>query len=278
MDTSIPPLPARQSSPGRVSVPAAAKAPPRTPDLDWSEDNKPVAAVLQSTMQGTALESAPEPPRRSRVGRLVAIVALAGAAALCAVYLAQGVGETTEASASDSLDELVEQARECARTRSWDSPPGANVRDVTARALEQAPNEKRVLEIRRESAEKIVTEALGRKYAGSRADAQRLAKLALELDPTLTTAQHLVQELEDETPPEAATETPPSGTADVRIVGGAKTAAPKSSAKPTLPPATATASVKPSAVSPAKTSKPQTPPTNTGAAVLPPPTSTGPWL
>ena len=293
VDTSIPPLPARSSSPGSLPLPVPApapKAPPRTPDLDWSDDAKP-AAAFQSTMQGTAVESAStsaQPPReRSRIGRVVAVLAIAAVAAISAVAFGRYFSETSAAESSGSLDDLTAQARECVRTRSWDSPPGANVRDITARALELSPNDKHILEIRREAAEKIVSEALGRKYDGDRAGALRLAKVALELEPGLKTAQGLVAEIDRENEAQAAAAGTASGSAgpgdvatgEPTATGKIPTAKPTS--KPSLPPPSGTSSAKlpPSSVAPAKTTKPNTPPVNSGGpAVLPQPTSTGPWL
>ncbi len=292
IDESLPPLPsrdvprdlvsARPSQPG--DAPAIAgpvvKGAPHPPELDWNDAPKP---PFQSTMQGTSVESAPEPARaRSRLPRIVGIFAIAAAAALSAVAFGRYVHGTHSAETSEPLDDLVEQARECARTRSWDSPPGANVKDITARALEQSPNDARILEVRRESAEKIVTEALGLKYAGDRDGAMRLAKLAVELNPDLPTAQRLAAELEAEALASAPTATA-TAAIDVRAApsGSAKSGAPKSTGKAALPPSSALPPSKgqPSTVVPAKSGKPNVPPKNTGGpAVLPPTTNTGPWL
>ena len=155
-------------------------------------------------------------------------------------------------------------------------------RRITARALEQSPNDARILEVRRESAEKIVTEALGLKYAGDRDGAMRLAKLAVELNPDLPTAQRLAAELEAEALASAPTATA-TAAIDVRAApsGSAKSGAPKSTGKAALPPSSALPPSKgqPSTVVPAKSGKPNVPPKNTGGpAVLPPTTNTGPWL
>ena len=251
--------------------------PPRAADLDWRDD---------STIQGATTEPAPPRKTRSRLSRAIAVISLAAVAAVSAVAFAQYFAQAPSSEQAGTVDELVEQARECARMRSWDSPPGANVKEITARALEQSPNDARILDVRRDAAEKIVTEALGRKYAGNRDDAMRLAKLALEMNPELTTAQHLVSELEEESAAAA-----PSATTSASAAPDVKTAEPavasarpsaKPTAKPALPPATSLPPAKGtgSSVAPAKTGKPNTPPPKGtgGAAVLPPPTNTGPWL
>ncbi len=269
----------RQSGPRPTAAilanPGGRAVPPRAPDLDWSDD---------STIQGATTEPAPRGKRRSRTSRAVAIIALGAVAALSAVGFAQYLANAPSSEQAGSVDELVEQARECSRMRSWDSPPGANVKEITTRALELSPNEPRIVDLRRDAAEKIVTEALGRKYAGNRDDAMRLAKLALEMNPELTTAQHLVAELEEEGAVAAAASgvapaaEPPDAKTSEPIVASAK---PKLTGKLPLPPATSPPPTKGtgSAVAPSRTSKPSTPPpTGTGAAVLPPPTNTGPWL
>lgn len=282
--TSAASLPAQEPRAPIASPSDAQRSAPRA-SLDWNDD---------ATIQGATTEPAPPDRRRSRWSRVVGILALGVVAAVSAVAFAQYLSQASSSSEqAGSVDELVEQARECARMRAWDSPPGANVKEITGRALAQSPNEPRILDVRRDSAEKIVTEALGRKYAGRPEDALRLAKLALEMNPELTTAQHLVGELEEEAAAAApaasasasdtATEPPPP---DVRTaeppVASVSTATPKPTAKPSLPPGTSLPGPKStgSSVAPGKTAKPNptTTPNGTGAAVLPQPTSTGPWL
>ena len=129
---------------------------------------------------------------------MLGILGIAAALALSAVGVMRYLHHAESAEANEPLDEMVEQARECARTRSWDSPPGANVKDLTDKALEQSPNDARILEIRHDAADKIVTQALGLKYKGDTEGATRLAKLAVEMNPDLPTAQQLLSELQAE--------------------------------------------------------------------------------
>ncbi|MEZ4301459.1 MAG: protein kinase [Polyangiaceae bacterium] len=292
-------LPARVSAASLPSAdPAQAADPQRRSGGDSIDDAVKPAVAFQSTIPRLPPEATGNGRRRSGATRFLAILAIGAAAALSAVAFAQYLGRTPASEVEGSTEELIEQARECSRMRAWDSPPGANVKEITGRALEQSPKDPRVLDIRHDAAEKIVTEALGRKYAGHSDDAMRLAKLALELNPELTTAQHLVTEIEQEVAAAAAsasataseTETPSepapatSATEDTTgttaPVASNTTAPPKSTSKPSgpggaLPPGKGASS----AVVPSKTSKPSTPPpTGTGAAVLPPTTNTGPWL
>jgi serine/threonine protein kinase len=298
MDMAPPPQPGQITAPeprasaGFARSSAAILANPgrrQEQQLDWSDDGT-IQGATTEPVRATSADRSRAAKGRSRLSRVIAIVALGAVAAMSAVAFAQYFSQTGSAEQAGTVDELVEQARECERMRAWDSPPGANVKEITARALEQSPNEPRILDLRRDAAEKIVTEALGRKYAGDREQATRLAKVALEMNPELTTAQHLVAELEREAAAAAAaagtaaTDTkgddPPTAKSGEPAVASAKTANPKATAKPTLPPGTSLPTAKPagSSVAPSKTGKPSTPPPGTGAAVLPPPTNTGPWL
>jgi serine/threonine-protein kinase len=179
----------------------------------------------------------------------------------------------------------------------WDSPSGENVKDITAQALSRWPFDTRIEEVRREAAERIVADALGRKYSGDMAGAIHLAKLALELQPTLTTAQHLVAELEGSVPAETAGPRLPQvapassevgatgvehrpaarrGAQQVRPAAGGRT--PASAAPATVPSSRAGAAPPtPAGVTPRPVLPPTTPPLPTVHAP-PIPSSTGPWL
>jgi hypothetical protein len=132
--------------------------------------------------------------RRDRVRALALVVLcfLGGAAvvALAAVRLGYLGSEPSTSSAA-----YAERAAEALRVHRWDSPPGDNVRDITDEGLRRHPGDHALLHLRTEAAEELVEKALGRKYAGDVDDASRLARLASELDPRNTTAQHLVREL-----------------------------------------------------------------------------------
>lgn len=97
---------------------------------------------------------------------------------------------------SRGVEKQLEAAREALRREAWDAPPGNNVKDILDHALAKWPRDERVKEARREAAERLVTSALGRKYAGDTKEALHLARIAAGLHPQLTTARFLVAELE----------------------------------------------------------------------------------
>ena len=238
-----------------------------------------------STMQGVASETPPR-PRRARIARATAILACAAAAVLVVVLGGRHLGSFGAAESDGSLEAQLDRARDCMRRRAWDEPPGENVKEIVGRALSRWPSDPRVAEIRREASERIITDALGRKYAGDAASATRLAKLALELQPALTTAQHLVAELEGGRDPAAPSVAPATAVVTTASRGpvppprGAG-AEPPPPAPPTAPPTAAppkTAAPQPTAAStsaPAPALPPSPPPLPTDQA---PPASTGPWL
>jgi eukaryotic-like serine/threonine-protein kinase len=282
-------------------------------DLDFGGDPAHDSAPAPSTMQG--LESEAEPrPRRARVARIVAILACAAAASLIVVVGGRQLVGFGVFSSSDSLDGLLGRARDGMDRHAWDAPPGENVKELTAQALTRWPSDPRPAEVRREASERIIADALGHKYSGDRAGAIRLARLALELQPAFTTAQHLVAELEasattpaGEAPaPQVAPVGAPGSGAEVdrRLPvrrGGADARPPavgasgKAGAAPlpptgvapspggaALPPVDAAlpatgAAPAPPPIAPAPALPPTPPPLpNEPAAPLPP--STGPWL
>lgn len=178
-----------------------------------------------------------------------------------------------------SSDELLERARDAMRNRAWDSPPGENVKELTAAALEKSPEDHRIRDLRDEAAEKILTEAVGKKYSGDRAEALRLAKLALELGSDHVAAQGLVAELDA---PAAVASVPATAETGepARTVAGPTKAGPGGArtSKTGLPPP---ARSNTSAVAPAGPSgkpKPTGTPSSTNAAQLPPAPPGGPWL
>jgi serine/threonine-protein kinase len=118
---------------------------------------------------------------------------------------------------SNTLDAQVARADEAMRHKRWDTPAGDNVRDLTDEGLAKWPRDPRLLDIRERAADELVKEAVGRKFGGDLAGALHLAQVANELDPTDTTAQHLVQDYQLVGKPESMTDTVP-GTADASVV------------------------------------------------------------
>ncbi|WP_437489258.1 protein kinase [Sorangium sp. So ce1014] len=295
---------ARSSFGSAADFSSAADEPARTPvglGIDPLRDSAPAP----STMQGVA-SAAPPLPRRAMIARATALLACAGAVGFVAFLGGRHLGAFGGPAASDSLEGHIERARDCMGRHAWDTPPGENVRDIVSQALARWPRDARLVELRRESSERIVADALGRKYAGDRAGAIRLARLAIELHPELTTAQHLVAELTDR-PPAAAPEPPPQIAPQS---AGRPTAGPDRRPPPRRPPpaegrgappgqppapgprgATASPPAPKGSAAPATTGAASPPASDTPAPVLPPsppplptdatsplPSSTGPWL
>jgi len=278
---------AQRSSPpgrGRASVPVAAAAlpPPAPADLDFDDAEAPDASAppREETMQGTettldadagAPTSSQAPPRRARIVRMAAIAACALAAALVVVFGGRHFGGFGASASGDSIDAQLEVARECMRRHAWDAPARQNLKEITDQALARWPNDARVLDLRREAAERLVSDALGRKYAGDTAEAIRLTRLALEMNPGLTTAQHLVAELEGTHAPDVA---PAASAGATDEHAGAK--GPRKGPLPHG--ATSAAPGAPSGAATAGPVLPPTPPALPGDHAPPAPSSTGPWL
>ncbi|WP_437625403.1 protein kinase domain-containing protein [Sorangium sp. So ce1151] len=277
----------------------AAEEPARTaigPGIDPAHDSAPAP----STMQG--VESAARPlPRRAVIARAAALLACAGAVGIVAFVGGRHLGAFGGPAASNSIEAHIERARDCMGRHAWDAPPGENVKDILSLALARWPGDARLAALRRESSERIVTDALGRKYAGDRAGAIRLAKLAIELHPELTTAQHLVVELSG-SPPGTAPEPPPQVSPESSALptagpgrrppprrptppeGRAEPSAPSARGAPPSPaPGGAGAPPRPGAAPPPASAGPApalppSPPPLPADSLSPLPSSTGPWL
>ena len=246
-------------------LPLSVTAPPSAP--------APQGSLI--TIQGTetTLEAAPPSrPRRARMARLAAIVACALAAVPIAVVGGKRLGNGT-ALHEDTVEAALDDARDAMRRRAWDAPPGHNFKEITDDAMRRWPSSVAVVELRHEAAVQLVAEALGRKYANDVPDATRLARLALELDPGLTTAQHLAAELAPPPPPEVQ----PASSASARPPAKGKSVVrardPRAPSRPPHAPAKDVSAP----------ARPVPAPPVTGA-VLPqppapkPPAPTGPWL
>jgi serine/threonine-protein kinase len=249
------------------------------PDVDAAHL---IGVPLPSTIQGTETslqpDDAPDRARPSRRSKLPAVLACAAIAAAVALVGGVRMGILGPASGRDSIEAHLDEARDCIRRRAWNTPAEPNVKDITDRALARWPSDPRVQEVRREAAERLVTDALGRKYAGDVDGALHLSNLALELHPTLTTAQHLAAELQAaraRTATPASTDAgavdkqqpkvvPRKGAKDGAGSGGAKGGAGASSPTPGSDTTTPGPALPP----------PTAPPLATQA----PPASTGPWL
>jgi serine/threonine-protein kinase len=138
------------------------------------------------------VEDDPPPPRR--LFGVVVLCLLVGV--LGAAFVLYQLGMVGRPPPGGSLEDVVARADEALRHARWDTPPGDNVRDITTEGLSHWPGEPRILELRARATDELVKEAVGRKFAGDLGAALHMAKLAKELDPSDTTAQHLVDEYE----------------------------------------------------------------------------------
>jgi serine/threonine protein kinase len=261
----------RRSSPGLTNAPGSApESSKRVADLDWDDaGGTPAPASVQpahATMQGAEI---PRPPPAeagpSVVGKLVRVVLIAAAAAALVVGGLAGAQRLRAPAADEEpgVEAFVEQARGCIRARAWDAPAEPNFRAVTQRAEATFPGDPRITSVKNEAAERIVADALGLKYAGDLPNALRLARLAAELAPELSSARHLVRELEP-TIPNEPTSTSASASA--------------SAAHPPRPAPRATAEAAPSAPTPAASASAGKPAATSLSARQAPTPSSGPVL
>ena len=174
-----------------TEIPSASIPAPHTP-----QSAEPAIQGTEQSVDGD--DDDPPQPRWKRIALAVAVVlAVAPVAVLGGRQVALMAGGQH---ASDAVETALARGRDAMRKHAWTAPPGANVKELLGDAATRWPSDPRVLDTRREAAEMLVSEALGRKYAADVPEAIRLAELALEIDPTSTTAQHLVAELESARP------------------------------------------------------------------------------
>jgi len=179
-----PPAAPDATIPGAPSIPDAVS----TPDPVRTSVPGSRAFGVEPTLDD---DDSPVVVRRTRA-RLAMFVAACflGGAALASVGAHQ-LGFLGRSRVS-----YVERANRAMSSQQWDTPPGENVRDITQEGLTRNPGDEALRDVRRRAADELVKAALGRKYAGDIEGALRHARLASELAPESTTAQHLVRELE----------------------------------------------------------------------------------
>jgi serine/threonine-protein kinase len=179
--------PKTSSDPERVSAESAPGVRPEPPSL------------LESTLGDDDREVSPR-RMRSRAAAVIFLCFTVGVILAATVLFKLGFLGGPQ---PNTLDTQVARADEALRHKRWDAPAGDNVRDLTDDGLAQWPKDPRLVDIRERAADELVKEAVGRKFGGDLASALHLAKVANELDPTDTTAQHLVEDyqLEEKPPP-----------------------------------------------------------------------------
>jgi serine/threonine-protein kinase len=213
------------------SPPAAPKPPPAP------APTKPVVAVpprVQASKLAAEAERETVPARRLLGVVIVCLLLGMGGASLVLYQL----GMFSSPAATSSLDDVVAHGEEALKHARWDTPPGDNVKDVTTEGLARWPNERRLKDLRARATDELVKEAVGRKFAGDLPAALHMAHLANELDPSDTTAQHLVDEYE------RATKKAAVDAASAGAVPSAPVAPPHSGSSHAPPPAGPVAPVK----------------------------------
>ncbi len=152
----------------------------------------------------------------------------AGAAAYKLGYVGSSAADT------GSLASYQQRANRAYHDQHWDAPAGNNVRDLTNEGLAKYPRDTRLLEIRAETTDALVKDAVSEKYLGHFDQAARLAHLAHELDPTDVAAERLAAEY-DQTP-QAVVDAGASHDAQAQLVhtGGGTVVAPPAGVKGTI--------------------------------------------
>jgi serine/threonine-protein kinase len=269
------PVPAEMHAPQATPVPVA-QAPTPVPASSQVHVSAPAGPLTTMVGTETTLEGGPASRRgRARTTRIAVLVACLLAAIPMVVLGGRRLGGG--AAQSDSPEGALEEARDAMRRRAWDAPPGHNFKELTDAAVKRWPHQTAFADLRREAAVNLVTDALGRKYAGDVPEATRLVQLALEMDPQLTTAQHLAAELAVKAPdaaPAASSGTPgDKGPKPPRLPRG-RDVRPPTSGEPrdARPPA------KVPGPPPGPTGAVLPPPPAPKPSERPPPASTGPWL
>mgnify|MGYP002780685314 CR=1 FL=1 len=137
------------------------------------------------------------PPRSvaPRAARWPWVVVVVGAVAVTAGAV-QVFARRGEPAAGITLEGTTSRAEEALRQQHWATPPGDNVRDLTAEGLARWPDDARWQALRARAADALVSQAVEQQAIGEVAEALKTARLALELDPEDRSANRLVEKLE----------------------------------------------------------------------------------
>jgi hypothetical protein len=200
------------------------------PDTGSVSDTDSTGSVPDT---GCVPNAAWEPPRErgGPAGRRLAVIALcfiAGASLALFAALRLGVFDDPE----PGVDSYARRARVALAASAYGAPPGENVRDITDSALAKWPGDATILEVRRDAAHRLVVRAQ-LMADDDAAEAERLATLALQLDPQNADAGRILAG-DGRTPvadvPDAPAASPPSASV--------APAQPRSTTRRTPPPAT----------------------------------------
>jgi serine/threonine-protein kinase len=225
LDDELPPPRAPTTSAPRVrtefgepvELPASAPfqptlespvAPP-TPHPSSHPPSQPPSRPISTVETTLSDEEAAVLHRRSRMRAIVVVGLCFFLSVVITATVLVRMGYIGPSAGLGTLNDQVTRADNALKQKRWDAPPGDNVRDLTNEGLAKWPNDPRLIEVRAHATDELVKEAVGLKFSGDLAGALHLAKLANELDPSDTTAQHLLEEYQQESKQSEQT-TPPA--------------------------------------------------------------------
>ncbi len=166
-----------------------------SPPIRGSMPSMDDPAIFDAPVEPLPPETPEQRRRRSRSRTAFLFVASLLVGVIGAATLAYRFGYVgPHESDPNSLESYRKRANAAFQAQHWDSPAGDNVQDLTNDGLAKYPHDPRLLEIRAESTDELVKDAVAEKYLGHLDQAAHLAKLAHQLDPTDVAAEHLAAE------------------------------------------------------------------------------------
>ncbi len=182
---ATPPVEATLSDEPLPSAPRGSGPPPGVPSSP--ESGRPSWDSLGPT------GSFPPPRPTSEARRWGVIAACFAGGVLLSLLSARALGVFEEAPVPDAAS-YERRARDAMKRRAWNAPKDDNVLDITTSALARWPNAAPILAVRRDAAETVADEARSRTDTDV-AEAERLSRLAIELDPGNEKARALLASL-----------------------------------------------------------------------------------
>jgi hypothetical protein len=201
MAAGVPPAPI--SSVDLTMDDATAQLSPALPpvsqrSLSPAEDSGaqvPGARAIAPTAFDESVDE-PAPPAPAHRWRTPAAVLLAVVASAMVATVAVRSRGTGGAASPSPVDGAVARAEDALKRERFDDPPGDNVRDLTNDALVKWPNDARILGVRSRACDAALKEATRHQAQGDLLAAQKLVKLAEELDPASGAARDLAAQVD----------------------------------------------------------------------------------